>query len=146
MPRGVSWESLNTRIVGVTPDGVEHAIDHRVWAPWTHLTIQGFMRDRFPAANHDTQQAIGAFLLEKINVARREIIAGVSPNSWTGSLGSLAAPSHLIHRTRWHSRSDVPEEPFVKVRFYQEGFNMLDRLRDSTDFRLDAFFEHPSTP
>lgn len=139
---GADWHPA--RIVGITPDGREHRIDYRTWQPFSYEElVDVWLPYRLPHLSGVARRRVGSWLLERANAARRNVLEGREPGTWSRILGPITAPTHFMHRRRWRDPGDVPTVPFERIRLYLEYFDVEIRARDPAQVRLVPVYEYP---
>jgi len=136
----------NLRLVGVTADGREYRIDHRAWEPVTEAELIGWLFADFPQLDAEHQDRVAAWMLGQADRARAAVRAGEAPGSFGRVFGPLAAPSHFLYARLWRSAADVPAEPFVRIRWYRESYDVMGLWRGADSVALHLEFAYPRTP
>ncbi len=129
------------RVVAVDARGVEHNIDYRAWQPLGIDELTPWIIFRLPRLPPDAQDRAAAYLLGRAETAR--LRARGAAGDFEGSLGPLTAPSFLLHPRIWRGPADVPAEPFVGLRVYEETWNLRERRREPQRVGRVLVFEIP---
>ncbi len=104
------------------------------------------MARRFPTLSDDERDRVGARLLLLANQGRRRTLRGETPGYFDRWLGPVVAPTHLLRPGIWSQPRDVPDEPFVTVRVYNERWSTEARRRDPAAVQLVLSYEYSSNP
>jgi hypothetical protein len=130
-------------IVGVDANGKEYDIDYRAWKPLSPEELHSWLRQAFYQLDPAARDRIASYLLQRSNGAREQALStgGLAfPNRW---LGPLAAPTHLLHPAIWSHVESVPRSPFVRLRIYEESWDLeAGRLAPGSLTRVLAY-EYP---
>ena len=117
-------------LYAVTGDGAEYRIDPRALEPLSMAELLTWIDYRLPEIPRAQQRRVGALLLDKANSGRLAVIEGRPPGYIWRVVGPFRAPHHLLYRPLWTEPRDVPEAPFVAIRWYSETWNIDQRLLD----------------
>lgn len=131
------------RLVAVDERGVEHAVDYRAWQPLGFDELMSWIGAEFPRLPPAVRDRVAAYLLDQAERARRRARAGGGVGRFDRLLGPLSAPYFLLHPRIWTRADDVPEKPFVRLRVYQERWDLLERQRRGVQPVRLLVFEHP---
>jgi hypothetical protein len=144
MPMPAATRELPTpRIVGVDANGNEYDIDYRAWQPLALEELNSWLNLHFFRLDPAAQDRVGRYFLDRANRAREEAISpsGLAyPNRW---LGPLTAPTHMIHPAIWSDAARVPRNSFVRVRIYQQSWDLEARLLDPAKVTRVLAYEYP---
>ena len=129
-------------LVAVDSAGVEHEIDYRAWHPmniedvdtWAHRSGGFFSLDS--AAQRRTAE----YLIRHLEAARRRARAGEGIGRNRRFLGPFAAPTFVLFRAIWTEPEQVPDAPFVALRWVLEGWRPVGPGR--TDNRISRVIRH----
>ena len=130
-------------LYGVTSDGREFPIDYRAWEPLSMSELLAWLEYRSSIVPESRRRRVGAFLLDKANAGRLAVLAGEDPGYLDDRLGPLHAPTHLLFGASWTKPTDVPQTPFVQLRWYREYWNIEQRRADSSRITRVLGFEYP---
>ena len=131
-------------IVGVDSSGTEHTIDYRAWKPLSPEELDSWLRHNFVELDPAARDHVGSYLLERSNDAREQALSTTGlaySNSW---LGRLTAPTHLLHPAIWSDLRKVPRTPFVRLRVYEDCWDLEERRLDDAQVTRVQTFEYPS--
>jgi hypothetical protein len=144
MPMPASRRDLPTpRIMGVDASGKEYDIDYRAWLPLSLEELHSWLNLRFFQLEPQAQDRVGKYFLDRSNRARNEALspAGLAyPNRW---LGPLTAPTHMLHPALWSHAGSVPRNAFVRLRIYEENWDLDARRQDPTQVTRVLAYEYP---
>ena len=144
MPMPAAARDLPTpRIMGVDGRGHEYNIDYRAWQPLSLEELNSWLNLHFFHLDREAQDSVGKYLLERSNRAREQALspAGLAyPNRW---LGPLTAPTHMLHPALWSHSGNVPGNPFVALRIYEESWDLEERRLDPTKLTHTLAYEYP---
>jgi hypothetical protein len=118
------------RIMGVDSSGKEYDIDYRAWPPLALEELTSWIKIYFTRLDPAAQDPVGRYLLNRANDAREQALSPTGlpyPNRW---LGRLTAPTHMLHPAIWSHSDNVPRHPFVRLRIYEESWDLEERRRD----------------
>jgi hypothetical protein len=130
--------------VGVDASGNEYEIDYRAWKPLSQEELDSWLRHNFYELDPAARGRAAGFLLQLSNVAREQAssAAGLAfSNRW---LGPLTAPTHLLHPAIWSHAQNVPHTPFVRLRIYEESWDLEARIHAPAEITRMLAYEYPS--
>ena len=133
------------RIKVVDHAGEEHAVDNRAWQPLSDDDLLAWMNRDFTGLDSASQDAVGRYLLDLVEGARREARRTGHLGYFDRVLGPLAAPPFVLHPHLWSSAQEVPAEPLVGIRFYREAWSLEGRARGQPTARR-LVYQYPRTP
>jgi hypothetical protein len=131
------------RIVAVDSDGIERDIDYRAWQPLSLEELNSWMNLHFFKLDAAAKDRVGKYLLDRANHAREQALSpsGLAyPNRW---LGPFTAPTHLLHPAIWSHADNVPKASFVKIRIYEQSWDLELRERDPSRVTRALAYEYP---
>jgi len=144
MPMPAATRDLPTpRIVAVDTNGIEHDIDYRAWQPLALEELNSWLNLHFFKLDPAAQDRVGKYFVDRANYAREQALStsGLAyPNRW---LGPFTAPTHMLHPAIWAHAGNVPKASFVKIRIYQQSWNLGDRRRDPSRVTRVLAYEYP---
>ncbi|PYX84256.1 MAG: hypothetical protein DMG70_06985 [Acidobacteria bacterium] len=144
MPMPAATFDLPTpRIVGVDANGNEYDIDYRAWQPLSLEELTSWLNLHFFHLDRASEDRVGKFFLDRANRAREQALApsGLAyPNRW---LGPLTAPTHILHPAIWSRAGRVPRNCFVRLRIYQESWDLEARRLDPAKLTRVLAYEYP---
>lgn len=130
------------RFLAVDGEGREHEIDYRAWGPIEFDEFVGWEEKNFSRLDRASQDRVGSYLLGIIERNRRRWAAGEPEPYFDRYLGPLSAPFFLGHPERWIAGVQVPQEPFVALRFYRESWSVEERRRDPAKVTRRLAYEY----
>jgi hypothetical protein len=131
------------RIMGVDAEGQEYDIDYRAWQPLSPEELISWWNLHFFRLEPAAQDRVGRYLLDCSNRAREQALspAGLAyPNRW---LGPFTAPTHMLHPAIWSHRGNVPRNSFVRIKIYEESWDLEARRIDPTKVTRVLAYEYP---
>jgi hypothetical protein len=131
-------------IVGVDASGNEYEIDYRAWKPLSPEELDSWLRHNFYELDLAARNRATSFLLQLSNAAREQAIStdGLAfLNRW---LGPLTAPTHLLHPAIWSHAQNVPHSRFVRLRIYEESWDLEARRYAPATITRVLAYEYPS--
>lgn len=144
MPMPAATRDLPTpRIVGVDANGVEQDIDYRAWQPLSLEELISWLNLHFFKLDSGAQDRVGKYFLDHANAARQQALSSSGltyPNRW---LGPFTAPTHMLHPAIWAHADRVPKSSFVKIRIYEESWNLEERRHDASALTRVLAYEYP---
>jgi len=141
--RSATRDFPTPRIMGVDADGQEYDIDYRAWQPLSVEELISWLNFHFFRLEPRAQDHVGGYLLERSNQARERALspAGLAyPNRW---LGPFTAPTHMLHPAIWSHRGNVPRTSFVRIRIYEESWNLEARRLDPAKITRVLAYQYP---
>jgi len=129
-------------LYAVAEDGVEYPIDPRAMEPLSMAELLSWIDYTLPETPEALQRRVGALLLDKADEGRVAVLAGERPGYTWRIVGPFGAPHHLLYGPRWTGPQDVPETPFVAIRWYTEAWNIDRRLVEPTAVTRTLGFEY----
>jgi hypothetical protein len=110
----VTWD-----LEGEDAQGVRYRVDPAVLQPLAPEEFGSWALYNLPRLPPAGRDRVGRFLLEAAEAGRKRWQEGRAPgrNGWV--LGPLAAPYHFLPGHEWKSPADVPQGPFVRIRFWR---------------------------
>lgn len=131
-------------IYGVTENGGEYPVDPRSLEPISMSELLAWFDYRLAETPLEQQRRIGTLVLEKANEGRSAVRAGREPGYLSRFVGPFGAPRHLLFRPQWTRPTDVPDTPFIAVRWYRESWNIdLRRTQPGAVIRTLGFEYRP---
>lgn len=144
MPMPAATRDLPTpRIVGVDAVGMEHDIDYRAWQPLSLEELISWLNLHFFQLDSEAQDRAGKYFLDRANAALQQALGSSGlpyPNRW---LGPFTAPTHMLHPAIWAHAHNVPKAPFVKIRIYEESWNLEERQHEPSAVTRVLAYEYP---
>jgi hypothetical protein len=144
MPMPAAARDLPTpRIMCVDGSGKEYDIDYRAWRPLSLEELTSWLNLHFFQLDPQAQDRVGKYFLDRSERAREEALSpsGLAyPNRW---LGSLTAPTHILHPAIWSQAGRVPRNSFVRLRIYEESWDLGALRRDPSLVKRVLVYEYP---
>lgn len=131
-------------LVGVDARGNEYEIDYRAWKPLSPEELDSWIRHNFYQLDPAARARAASFLLQLSDGARERALSTpglLFPNRW---LGPLTAPTHLLHPAVWSRLEDVPRNPFVGLRIYEQSWDLEARRLAPARITRVLAFDYPS--
>jgi hypothetical protein len=130
------------RMVAVGVSGREYDIDYRVWQPLIVEELLGWGTGRLRVLPPDAREDAGRYLLAAVERGAGEVRAGRPAGHLDRWLGPLAAPSFLLHPRIWNTPRDVPPEPLIGLRLYNESWDIEARARGDMAIERTLLYEY----
>jgi hypothetical protein len=92
--------------------------------------LTSWIKIYFTQLDPAAQDRVGTYLLNRSNNAREQSLSSAGlpyPNRW---FGPLTAPTHMLHPAIWSHPENVPRHLFVRLRIYEESWDIEERRRD----------------
>ena len=99
------------------------------WKDQAFLRLDAEARDR-----------VAAYLLDRVDTARKQWLAGERRHYFDRFFGPLSAPLFLGHRAYWDA--GVPDQTFSGLRFYAETWDVEERARDPSKIARRLVYEY----
>jgi hypothetical protein len=112
----------------VDAQGREHAIDDRAYLPLEFAEFMAWRSAHFASLNAADKRAVNAYLLGRIETARRAWAAGAKPQ--LGPLGPLSSPYFVGNPDTWSQPGMLPGVPLTGLRTYEEKWDVEKRDQD----------------
>jgi hypothetical protein len=136
----VARPSTFPRIVATDAQRNEYQIDYRAWEPLEFDELMAWKDQSFFRLDPATRDVAAAYLLDRIETARRQWRASEPPNNFNRFFGPLSAPLFLGHRGYWDA--GAPHEAFTGLRFYAETWDVEERARDPSKIKRQLVYEY----
>lgn len=136
----VARPSTFPRIVAIDAQQNEYQIDYRAWEPLEYDELMAWKDQFFSHLDPATQDRIAAYLLDHLDIARRQWAAGKRQHYFDRFFGPLSAPLFLGHRAYWDA--GVPNHSFSGLRFYAETWDVEERARDPSKITRRLVYEY----
>lgn len=117
MPDQAPREARLQALRCIDSSGARLPIDHRAWRPLSEEELLSWLQGPYAQLAPARQAEARRALLEMTEAARRRTRAGNDPGASPSVLGSLAAPTHLLHPDRWRRADDAPARPCRALRY-----------------------------
>ena len=121
-----TWVTI--QLVGVDTSGREHPIDARAWEPLSIDELRAWLLQDFEGLDSTSRDRVMQDLLARANAARIRAITGLAVGVNARYLGPFTAPLFMLHPSWWSAPREVPPEPFIKLRYYLESWDIERRL------------------
>jgi hypothetical protein len=128
------------RIVATDAQRNEYQIDYRAWEPLEFDELMAWKDQYFLRLDPARRDAVAAYLLERIETARRQWSAGDPPRYFNRFFGPFSAPLFLGHRGYWDA--GPPREALTGLRFYTETWDVEQRARDPSKVARQLVYEY----
>ena len=119
----------------------EHHVDYRAWEPLIIEELLAWAGRGLLTLPREQQERAAEHLLGLVEQSMARVAAGGRPGVLRNRLGSLAAPSFLLHPAIWNQPSDLPSS-VAGLRLYRERWNLDERLHDPAAVRRTLVFEY----
>jgi hypothetical protein len=135
----VARPSTFPRIVATDAQRSEYQIDYRAWEPLEFDELMAWKDQSFFRLDRAGRDAVAAYLLERVEKARRQWPAGEA-RDFNRFFGPFSAPLFLGHRGYWDA--GAPNEAFTGLRFYAEIWDVEERARDPSKVERQLLYEY----
>lgn len=128
-PRGAALE-----MEGLDGTGRGWRVDFRALQPVPPEEFASWLSANEPRLTEPAKAAVGRFLLDRAEAARRRARAGGAIGADDRLLGRLSAPHHfhLDPALGWPRRESVPPAPFTGLRVWRLEWDVEQRFADPT--------------
>lgn len=131
-----------SRMVAVGVSGREYDVDFRVWQPLIIEELLAWGTGRLRALPPEARDDAGRYLLAAVERGVSEVSAGRPAGHLDRWLGPLAAPSFLLHPRIWNTPRDVPAEPLIGLRLYNESWDIEARAHGDMASQRTLLYEY----
>jgi hypothetical protein len=136
----VARPSTFPRIVAIDSQQNEYQIDYRAWEPFEFDEFMAWKDQSFLRRDAATRDRIAAYLLDHLDTARKQWLAGERRHYFDRFFGPLSAPLFLGHRGYWDK--GAPDQTFNGLRFYAETWDVEERARDPSKMSRRLVYEY----
>ena len=123
--------------------GIERDIDRRAWEPFSNLDLHTWIYLHWKDLSGEERDTAARYLLDLVNRARDDALAGRQVGVYGRYFGTFAAPLHFVFRPIWLDAASTPPLRFAVLRIYHDSWDVEERARDSRNCHRELIYEGP---